>query len=62
MGARRYGISVLVAFSWRCHLFMALNRASDISVADWLIRCFSVVKNPIKHSSLYKKRLLFMSS
>ena len=34
MDARRYGISVLVAFSWRYHLFMALNRASDMSFAD----------------------------
>ena len=54
----------------RCHSFMALNRASNMSAADWLfqthaknyrnfsrvvIRLFSEVKIPIKHSSLYNK-------
>ena len=54
----------------RCHSFMALNRASDVPVADWLsqthvknyrnfsrvvIRFFSVVEIPIKHSSLYNQ-------
>ena len=54
----------------RCHSFMAVNRTSDMSPADWLsqtdvkkyrnfspavIRFFSVVEVPIKHSSLYNK-------
>ena len=44
---------------------MALNRVSDMSAADWLsqtpvkneavIRFFSVVEIPIKHSSLHNK-------
>ena len=53
----------------RCHSFMPLNRASDLSVADWLPQTH--VKNyriftcgdtafrsggiPIKHSSLHNK-------
>ena len=56
----------------RCHLFMALNEASDVSAADWLsqthmknyrnfsrvvIRLFLVEEIPIKHSSLYNKYL-----
>ena len=54
----------------RCHSFMALNRASDVSAADWRsqshvknyrnlsraeIRFFLVVEIPIKHSCLYNK-------
>ena len=54
----------------RCYSFTALNRASDVLAADWLsqthvknyrnfsrvvIRFFSVVEIPIKHSSLYNK-------
>ena len=50
---------------------MARNTASDMSAADWLsqtqvkhyrnfshevIRLFSVVEIPIKHSSLYNKK------
>ena len=57
----------------RCHSFMALNRASDVSAADWLfqthvkicrnfpravIRFFSVVEIPIKHPSLYKNHFI----
>ena len=53
-----------------CHSFMALNRASDVSAADWRsqthvknyrtfsrveTRFFSVEEIPIKHSSLYNK-------
>ena len=43
-------------------LFMALNRAEDMSAADWLIRFFSVVEIPIKQSNLYHKGVLFMSA
>ena len=56
----------------RCHSFMALKRASDLSAADWLsqthvknprtfsfveIWFLSVVEIPIKNSSLYNNRL-----
>ena len=53
-----------------CHSFMALNRVSNVSAADWLSqthvknyrnfsrvvpRFFSVVEIPTKHSSLYNQ-------
>ena len=45
-----------------CHLFMALNRAGNMSAADWLIRFFSVVEILMKQSNLYHERLSFMSA
>ena len=54
----------------RCHSFVAQNRASDVTTADWLsqthvksycnfsrmvVRFFSVVEIPIRHSSLHDK-------
>ena len=48
-----------------CHSFMALNRASDVQQligylkhmgAIMVIRFFSVVEIPVKHSSLYNKK------
>ena len=53
--------------STSCQSFMALNKVSDVSAADWLsqahvqkisyvmIRYFSVVEIPLKHSSLNNK-------
>ena len=45
-----------------CQSVMALARVTDMSAANWLsrvvIRFFSGVGIPIKHSSLYNKRLL----
>ena len=60
-----------------CHSFMVLNRASDVPAADWLsqtlvknnrnfssvvIRFFSEVEIPIKHTSLYNKVIYPMDS
>ena len=57
----------------RCLSVMALNRASEVSAADWIsqihvksyrnlsrvvILFFSVVEIPIKHSSLYNKNII----
>ena len=57
----------------RCHSFMALKRANGVPAADWLsqthvkncnnfsrvvIRFFSLVEIPVKHSSLYNKKVL----
>ena len=71
---RRSRLNSLVKVRTRRHSFMALNRATDVSAADWLfqthvkiyrnfsravIRFSSVVEIPIKHPSLYKKIILF---